>query len=142
MNFKDYLSNGQFETFIPGNASSFELGKKSKSIDTFLNSKGAKSFAFLSFNDFSTFGPINSPEEERVFLDSQEDADMNLMMKAGELEWIYYMAGFRPNNNWGALGGILVLDPNIEALKKEANLAGINWLVTGAIGEAVEFSEW
>ena len=142
MNLIEYLNNGQFETFIPGNRSSFALGQNNPSINKFLDQKGATSFIFISFNDFSTFGPIDSPEAERAFLDSQEEAEMSLLMKAGTEEWWYYLAGFRSYSNWGNMGGILVLDADFQKIKKVLDAAGYKWLVKGAKDTTTEFITW
>lgn len=142
MNLTNYLTNGCFETFIPGHSSKIELNQANVEFDNFLKGKGSNYFIFISYNDLSKLGPITSPDEESIYLDNQQKKNMQLMMDVGEQGWLYYMGGFRPNNNWGGLGGIFALDVDEEIIQDFVSKAGHNWFVKGAIGQPAALKEW
>ncbi len=143
MDFKNYLSNGIFQTHIPGQSIEIELNKKSADFDTFLQNKEAKEFFFISADDLSLIGPIEDAEEERIYLDKQGEHMMDYLMHAMGEGWHYYLGGFRTNSNLGGLGGIFVLNIAEETIKNFlSQKEGYKWYIKGAIGESATIIEW
>jgi len=133
-NLKNYLAIGNFELFVSGIRASFRLGEKSSSLDNFLKIKNAENFVFISFDDYQKVGTINNADEERAYMVLQEETGMSLIMKAGSEGWQYYLAGFRPDNNWASIGGVIVVNNSEENIKKTVRSAGYNWVVRGKFG--------
>ncbi|MCT4638232.1 MAG: hypothetical protein N4A72_11040 [Bacteroidales bacterium] len=143
MKLNEYLSDGSFITFIPGQSSEIELNKTSIQFDEFLNKKGAESFVFVSYDDLTKLRPINSPEDEKEYNDSVDDSCYyKLNMTVGEQGWLFYLGGFKPYSNYSAITGLFILNVNEDEIKSFVSLAGYNWFVYGSKGESAKLVEW
>jgi hypothetical protein len=139
----EYLSNGCFIVLMQQPGVGFELNRPliHQFVD-FLIIKKTSTFAFVSFVAISHIVPITNPDEDRAYLEASFNDGLTLMEAMSNTDWTYSHAIFSPYSNMAPMGGMFILNVDLETIKIWLGRFQVNWVVFGetdAMAQYIEF---